>query len=1102
MIAIANPSLGDDEIQAVRDTLRAGTLAQGPRVAQFEAAFAAYIGTKYAIAVNSGTAALHVALLAAGIGKADEVITTALSFVATANAVLFCNAKPVFVDIEKMTFNIDPSLLRKAITQRTRAVVVVHLYGQPCNMDEILQTCKEHNLVLIEDACQAHGAEYRGRKVGSFGIGCFSFYATKNITTGEGGIITTDRDDIAQKARIIRDHGQSERYLHQILGFNYRMTDISAAVGICQLGKLDELNAKRSKNAAFLSSQIAGIEGLTTPTVAPERKHVFHQFTIRVADSFGISRDDLAAILKEKAIMTRVYYPTPIHKQPLYHDLGYDGHLPVSEQATKEVLSLPVHPGLNDRDLGRIVQSLKEAKDASRSIRTGKYETGAVDVPFLTPQQGPDDVRGIGPEGAKVAKSVVLRGTVHIGDGTVVEDNVVLGHRDDSELSIGENSLIRSGTVIYSGVSIGRSLKTGHNVLIREETHIGDDVLVGTNTVVDGHCRIGNRVAMQTNVYLTAHTVVEDGVFLGPCSVTTNDKHMEYGAKLAGPRIKTGARIGANSTILPGITIGEYAVIGSGAVVTKDVPDREVVVGNPARLIQRNAADKPYHSCEKVEWAANTSKIPRNKKIAVVGMGYVGIPAAVLLADAGHTVTGIQRRSKRSAWKIDWLNQGRCPIGGKEPELPEMLQRVVREGRLTVTDDCSVLTDVDIVLINVQTPTDEAHIPAYEALKEASRQIGKYLRPGNLVVVESTVAPGTTEHVVKPILEQESGIRAGLPDGFGLCFSYERVMAGRLIHNFRTYPKIIGAIDEESKKMAVDMYQSVVAGGVHATDLMTAEVSKTVENAYRDVQIAFANEIALLCESLGVDVYEVRKFVNDIPNDPSAPRANPTRNMHFPGAGVGGHCLPKDTWLLMHGHDRYAESKQEYPLSILIGARHLNDWMPIHMVDLLETALDEAGRGIRGSRICVLGYAFLENADDPRNTPTVLLLKELERRGATCVVHDPYIQEDEGYQIERELHRALKDCDAIVLMTRHEEYHSVTPKMLLGLLRSRIVIDGRNMFDPREFLNHGFVFKGVGKGNVNSGRRRSGAEVMLGAHFSQSDYVQRTAKRARSEVLP
>jgi UDP-N-acetyl-D-mannosaminuronic acid dehydrogenase len=455
------------------------------------------------------------------------------------------------------------------------------------------------------------------------------------------------------------------------------------------------------------------------------------------------------------------------------------------------------------------------------------------------------------------------------------------------------------------------------------------------------------------------------------------------------------------------------------------------------------------------------------RKIAVIGMGYVGIPAAVLLADAGYEVTGIQRRSKRSGWKIDWLNNGRCPIGGNEPELPEILERVVKNNMFSVTDDYSVLNKIDIILIDVQTPTDSDHIPQYESLKEVCHQAGRYLKPGNIVIIESTVAPGTTEFMVKPILEKESGLKAGLPHGFGLCFSYERVMVGRLIHNIREYPKIVGGIDSESAAIAMQIYQSIVKGGVHSTDLMTAEVSKTVENAYRDVQIAFANEVALLCESLGIDIYKVREFVNGLPNDPMTPHANPTRNMHFPGAGVGGHCLPKDTWLLMYGYNKNGDHKIQYPSSILADARYLNDWMPIHTVDILESALKEVGKALKGSDICILGYAFLENSDDPRNTPTIPLIRELEARGAAYRIHDPFVQEDEGLQIEKNIDSALKDCDALILMTKHDVYKSISPEKLKNLLRTRVIIDGRNAFSPEAFIEEGFIFRGIGKGNLN-----------------------------------
>jgi UDP-N-acetyl-D-mannosaminuronic acid dehydrogenase len=475
-------------------------------------------------------------------------------------------------------------------------------------------------------------------------------------------------------------------------------------------------------------------------------------------------------------------------------------------------------------------------------------------------------------------------------------------------------------------------------------------------------------------------------------------------------------------------------------------------------------------------------------KICVVGMGYVGIPAAVLLAEAGHDVTGIQRRSKRSGWKIDWLNEGRCPIAN-EPELPVMLDRAVKAQRFRVTDDYDAVKKTQMILIDVQTPTDEKHIPKYESLQEVCHIIGKLLHRGQIVIIESTVAPGTTEHLVKPILKEESGLDAGLPNGFGLCFSYERVMVGRLIHNIREYPKIVGGIDETSTQKAIAMYSTIVRGGVHGTDPITAEVSKTVENAYRDVQIAFSNEVALLCESLGTDVYDVRKFVNGLPNDPSVPHANPVRNMHFPGAGVGGHCLPKDTWLLMHGYKKYGTtpeirisktenySKSEnlidptnsklYPRSILEDARYINDWMPVHMVDLLEQALNQAGKTLKRAQIAVLGYAFLENSDDPRNTPTIPLLRELDKRGGSYKVHDPYVKEDEEYIIEHNLDTVLEGCDAVVLMTKHDVYGSLTPEKLHSLLKSQIIVDGRNLFEAQDYLKAGFIFKGIGKGKIN-----------------------------------
>ncbi len=253
MIHIAKPQLGQEEIDAVSSVLRSGMIAEGPKVAEFENAFAEFVGVEHAVAVNSGTAALHAALLAHGIGKGDEVITSSFSFIATANSILFTGASPVFADIDPDTFNINTDDIQESITSKTKAIMPVHLYGHPSEMKAVMEIAEDNDLAVIEDACQAHGAIYNGKKVGSFGTGAFSFYPTKNMTTSEGGIMTTNDKKVAEKARMIRAHGSRQRYMHETLGYNLRMTDIAAAIGLVQLSKLDGFNAKRKANAAVLT---------------------------------------------------------------------------------------------------------------------------------------------------------------------------------------------------------------------------------------------------------------------------------------------------------------------------------------------------------------------------------------------------------------------------------------------------------------------------------------------------------------------------------------------------------------------------------------------------------------------------------------------------------------------------------------------------------------------------------------------------------------------------------------------------------------------------------------------------------------------------------
>ncbi|MDY0386648.1 MAG: DegT/DnrJ/EryC1/StrS family aminotransferase [Methanolobus sp.] len=359
MIPIARPQLDDAELEAVSDVLRSGIIAEGQRVAEFEQAFAEYTDTEYAVAVNSGTAALHAALLAHGIGKGDEVITSSFSFIATGNSILFTGAKPVFADIKADTFNLDPKLIKEKITPATKAIMPVHLYGQPADMDAMSDIAEEHDLVLIEDACQAHGATYNGKKVGSFGTGAFSFYPTKNMTTSEGGIISTNDKEVADRARMIRSHGSKKRYLHEMLGYNLRMTDISASIGMVQLKKLPKYTSRRQHNAKLLTQSLRDIEGIQCPTIKDGCKHVFHQYTIRTQN-----RDALAEHLMNKGIGTGIYYPIPIHRQPYYKELGYNDSLLVTEKASREVLSLPVHPGVTDEDIDIISTVIREWSDS------------------------------------------------------------------------------------------------------------------------------------------------------------------------------------------------------------------------------------------------------------------------------------------------------------------------------------------------------------------------------------------------------------------------------------------------------------------------------------------------------------------------------------------------------------------------------------------------------------------------------------------------------------------------------------------------------------------------------------------------------------------
>ncbi|MFW9832101.1 MAG: nucleotide sugar dehydrogenase [Candidatus Thorarchaeota archaeon] len=428
--------------------------------------------------------------------------------------------------------------------------------------------------------------------------------------------------------------------------------------------------------------------------------------------------------------------------------------------------------------------------------------------------------------------------------------------------------------------------------------------------------------------------------------------------------------------------------------------------------------------------------------LVVVGLGYVGVPVAAKFAEVGFDVTGIDIVDD----KIKNINAGISPIVGKEPGLAELVRDVVDAGNLKATNDYAVIAESEYVLIVVETPFQEdINKPYYHALRSAASSVAENLKKGTLVVIESTVAPGTTQSIVKPILENHSGMIAG--EDFLLATAPERVAPGRLLHNLVNMDRVIGGINDRSTKAAARLYRHIVRGELYEVDALTAEVVKTTENTYRDVQIAFANEIALLCENIGVDVWEVRELVNKVPN----------REMHQPGAGVGGHCLPKDSWLLAFG------ARGRYEPRLIAVARDINDSMPLHMSDLCEDALNSIRGSIYGSTVTILGVAYREGTDDVRNSPALKLQKSLEALGVRIVLHDPYVKATDEMHVISDLDAAITDSDCIALTAAHQEYRDMDLNRVGELMRTRIIVDGRAIFDEGLAEEKGFSYVSVGK---------------------------------------
>jgi len=436
----------------------------------------------------------------------------------------------------------------------------------------------------------------------------------------------------------------------------------------------------------------------------------------------------------------------------------------------------------------------------------------------------------------------------------------------------------------------------------------------------------------------------------------------------------------------------------------------------------------------------------RTTKIAVCGLGYVGLPVALLFARAGFEVIGVDRNEE----KVKKINRGQNPIEGKEPGLKELIKTVHQKGNFRATTQTDIYKDRDIILMAVETPVEEeTHEPAYRALKAALKDIGQNLKKGTLVIVESTIAPGTMTKIVKPILEQESGLQVNRD--FLLANCPERLMPGHLLENIENYNRVIGGMNQKASAQAKELYQQIVKGEIEETDCLTAEIVKAGENAYRDVQIAFANEMALLSEAMGANVWEVRRLINECKRRGET-RPETLRQMHLPGAGVGGHCIPKDPWLLVYGAKDLLEPKL-IPL-----ARKINDFMPRHTFHLLKDAFREIGKTLEGSRITVLGYAYSGNSDDCRNTPALAMIELLKRAKAKVVIQDPYVKE---YKIP--LENALKGAQALVLMTDHDHYKKINLSRLKKLMRPKpIIVDGRNIFDKAVAKKAGFIYKGIG----------------------------------------
>jgi UDP-N-acetyl-D-mannosaminuronic acid dehydrogenase len=424
----------------------------------------------------------------------------------------------------------------------------------------------------------------------------------------------------------------------------------------------------------------------------------------------------------------------------------------------------------------------------------------------------------------------------------------------------------------------------------------------------------------------------------------------------------------------------------------------------------------------------------RQAIIGVIGLGYVGLAAAAVFADAGFAVRGVDLDRAR----VERINAGQNPVQGVEPGMSDLIAAVVSAGRLHASPDHGDLRAADVILIAVETPIDADRQPRYEALQSACRQLTP--KPGALVVIESTLAPGTMQHVIRPLLEQTTGWQVDVDFLLGHC--PERLTAGKLLHNLRHLGRVCGAESPETQRVMLALYGTIVLADVDAVDWVTAELIKTGENTYRDVNIAFANEFSRICEALGGDFWQARALINKLPG----------WNVLLAGAGVGGHCLPKDPWLLL-------ADVRDYTPQVIPAARAVNESMPAHVVELTRRALHRHGRALAEARIAALGYSYLPNSDDTRNSPSAAVVDLLRAAGAEVSVHDPFVP-----VFHAPLETVVGGTDALLVLVAHSAYRDLDFASLRQRVRTPLIVDARHVVSAQTARAAGFELVSLGVG--------------------------------------